>query len=90
MMNAVLVYSQPQPTTLFAFDYVKELRKDEMEQSTLSITSGEYEFVYISVRLYIMNSRLYIMHVNSCVYACVRARTRVCIFDTVEWINYVS
>ena len=41
MMNAVLVYSQPQPTTLFVFDYVKELRKDELEKSTISsITSG--------------------------------------------------
>ena len=41
MMNAVLVYSQPQHTTLFVFDYVKELRKDELDQSTLSISSGK-------------------------------------------------
>jgi len=40
MMNAVLVYSNSQTTSLFAFDYVKELRKDELEQSTLSIASG--------------------------------------------------
>ena len=50
MMNAVLVYSQPQPTTLFAFDYVKELRKDELEQSTNSITSsGMYVCVYVQL-----------------------------------------
>ena len=49
MMNAVLVYSNSQTTSLFAFDYVKELRKDELEQSTLSIASGECVCVHVCV-----------------------------------------
>ena len=50
MMNAVLVYSNSQTTSLFAFDYVKELRKDELEQSTLSIASGVCVCVCARVR----------------------------------------
>ena len=60
MMNAVLIYSNSQTTSLFAFDYVKELRKDELEKSTLSIASG----VFVCVRFGALRMCVWLRSVN--------------------------